>query len=113
MACCKFPFMTLLVQIMMDSEPRAGGQPTSYAEPGQYPTVAEGKAERTVCFSASQVCTGAGRQNDVCGGATYLTHQSIYVVHCDGFFLWQLDFVPYCRYGFCTVKASEVVSSGS
>ena len=100
-------------QIMMDSEPRTGGPPTSYAEPGQYPTAAEGKVERTVCFSAGQVCTGAGRQNDVCGGATCLRHQSIYVVHCDGFFLWQLDFVPYCRYGFCTVKASEVVSSGS
>eukprot|EP01043_Picozoa_sp_COSAG02_P034798 COSAG02_NODE_2454_length_8820_cov_5.686504_6_plen_663_part_00 len=89
-----------------------GGPPTHYVEPGQYPTASEGKVERTVCFSAGQMCTGTGRQNEVCGGATCLRHQSIYVVRCDGFFLWQLDFVPYCRSGFCTANASEVVSSG-
>ena len=100
-------------EIVTDSEPLTGGPPTSYVKPGQYPTAAEGKVERTVCFSAGHACTDTGRQNDVCSGATCLRHQSIYVVRCDGFFLWQLDFVPYCRSGFCTVDASEAVSSGT
>eukprot|EP01043_Picozoa_sp_COSAG02_P009404 COSAG02_NODE_318_length_24799_cov_9.884615_4_plen_655_part_00 len=97
-------------QIEMDAEPLTGGPPIYYVEPGQYPTAAEGKAERTVCFSAGEACTGTGREDEVCGGATCLRHQSIHVVRCDGFFLWELDFVPYCRSGFCTVDASEVAS---
>ena len=80
------------------------GPPIDFSEPGRYPTAAEGKVDKTVCFSAGQVCQD--RQNDVCGGATCSRYQTVTAVRCDGFFLWQLSYVPFCRSGFCTINTT-------
>lgn len=87
-----------------ESDPLISGPPIDYAEPGRYPTAAEGKVERTVCFSAGTTCSD--KSNDACGGATCLMYQSMQVVRCDGFFLWQLHYVPFCRSGFCTINST-------
>ncbi len=82
-----------------------GGPPIEYSEPGRYPTAAEGKVTMTACFSAGHNCynqeTGTW-QPEACGGPTCLRHQDVQVVRCDGFYLWQLDYIPGCHSGYCT-----------
>lgn len=78
------------------------GPPVDYAEPGRYPTATEGKVAMTVCFSAGKACPN--QQNVACGLSTCWRHQAILALRCDGFFLWKLSYVPYCRAGFCTIN---------
>lgn len=80
------------------------GPPVGYAEPGRYPTAAEGKVPMVVCFSAGVGCQN--QPNTACGGSTCWRHQAIQAVQCDGFYLWRLNHVPYCRSGFCTINSS-------
>ena len=85
------------------------GPPVDYAEPGRYPTAAEGKVAMWVCFSAGVACPS--QPNTACGGSTCWRHQAIHAVQCDGFYLWQLFHVPYCRSGFCTVNTSTAAEN--
>jgi hypothetical protein len=87
------------------------GPPVDYSKRGRYPTAEEGKVSMTVCFSGGQACFEDSSQtyssNDACGGPTCWRHQDIQAVRCDGFFLWQLSYVPECLSGYCTTDAAE------
>ena len=84
-----------------DSE--ATKPPASYAEPGRYPTAAEGVTEMTACFH------GKGFSGDPQGPC--FASKQIGVVQCpaSGPLLWRLPYAPDiwgpsgdCTYGYCT-----------
>lgn len=97
-ACKRWPMVEADV-------PDGGGPPIDYSEPGRYPTAAEGVVTMTTCFSAGHNCYNQKRgtwQLAACGGPTCLRHEDIQVVRCDGFYLWQLKYIPGCYSGYCT-----------
>ena len=85
------------------ADPEAKKPPVSYAEPGRYPTAAEGVVEMTACFDAN------GFSGDPSGPC--FASKQVGVVQCpgDGPLLWRLPYAPDiwgpagdCTYGYCT-----------
>ena len=85
------------------ADPEAGQPPPSYAEPGRYPTAAEGVTEMTACFESR----GFSGERGPC-----FASKQIGVVQCPGSeapLLWRLPYAPDiwgpsgdCTYGYCT-----------
>ena len=87
----------------VSARPEANKPPASYAEPGRYPTAAEGVVESTACFE------GKGFSGDPSGPC--FASKQVGVLQCpsDGPLLWRLPYAPDtwgpsgdCTFGYCT-----------